>query len=70
VSKLGEDRYIKGPTAVGVRYDVLLEGFLGSQAWMAARLGAEGSKSTNVVKGAAARANGCRGERRHEAVAS
>ena len=48
----------------------LLEGFLGSPAWMAARPGAEGGKSTSEAKGAAARANGCRGGRPRKAIAS
>ena len=45
----------------------LLEGFLGSRAWMAAHLGARGGKSTSAAKGAAARANGRRGGRPRKA---
>ena len=41
----------------------LLEGFLGSRAWMAARLGAKGGKAKTPAKVAAARANGARGGR-------
>jgi hypothetical protein len=48
----------------------LLEGFLGSKAWIAARLGAAGGRSTSDAKGAAARANGRRGERSRKAAVS
>lgn len=41
----------------------LLEGFLGSRAWMAARLGARGGKATSSAKVSAARANGRLGGR-------
>jgi len=41
----------------------LLEGFLGSQKWMAARLGAAGGKSKSAAKRSAARANGALGGR-------
>ena len=41
----------------------LLEGFLGSRAWMAKRLGAHGGKSTSAAKTAAARRNGRSGGR-------
>jgi len=41
----------------------LLEGFLGSRKWMAARLGAQGGKSRTRAKAAAARANGALGGR-------
>ncbi len=41
----------------------LLEGFLGSRAWMAARLGSQGGKSTSMAKTSAARANGRLGGR-------
>lgn len=41
----------------------ILEGFLGSRKWMAARLGAQGGKSRTTRKAAAARANGTRGGR-------
>ena len=41
----------------------LLEGLLGSRAWMAARLGAQGGKATSPAKAAAARKNGTRGGR-------
>lgn len=47
----------------------LIEGLLGSRAWMAARLGAKGGKSTSEAKGAAARANGRRGGRPRKAAA-
>jgi hypothetical protein len=41
----------------------LLEGFLGSKKWMAARLGAVGGSKTSEKKAMAARANGLRGGR-------
>ena len=41
----------------------LLEGVLGSRAWMAAQLGAQGGKVRSKAKAAAARANGKRGGR-------
>jgi hypothetical protein len=41
----------------------LLEGFLGSRAWMAARLGARGGQATSSAKISAARANGRLGGR-------
>jgi hypothetical protein len=41
----------------------LLEGFLGSKRWMAARLGASGGKSTSAAKASAARKNGQAGGR-------
>jgi len=41
----------------------LLEGFLGSRKWMAARLGEAGGKSRSGAKKAAARANGLKGGR-------
>ncbi len=41
----------------------LLEGFLGSRKWMAARLGAQGGSKTSKAKVAAARANGALGGR-------
>jgi hypothetical protein len=41
----------------------LIEGVLGSRAWMAAQLGAQGGKATSEAKAAAARANGKRGGR-------
>jgi hypothetical protein len=41
----------------------LLEGFLGSKRWMAARLGAAGGKSRSMDKKAAARVNGKLGGR-------
>jgi hypothetical protein len=46
----------------------LLEGFLGSRKWMAARLGAEGGKSKTVAKASAARANGALGGRPRKAA--
>lgn len=48
----------------------LLEGFLGSRKWMAARLGAEGGRATSVAKVTAARANGQLGGRPRKAAAS
>ena len=49
----------------------LLEGFLGSRKWMAARLGAQGGKSTSAAKAMAARRNGRRGGRpRKDAAAA
>ncbi len=48
----------------------LLEGFLGSKAWMAARMGQAGGRTTTQAKQAAARANGRLGGRpRKKAVA-
>src|ERR1700690_1127640 len=41
----------------------LLQGFLGSRAWMAARLGAVGGKSRSAAKSSAARRNGKLGGR-------
>ncbi|MDE3196979.1 MAG: DUF2442 domain-containing protein [Acidobacteriota bacterium] len=41
----------------------LLEGFLGSKSWMAARLGQAGGQSTSRAKKAASRANGQLGGR-------
>lgn len=46
----------------------LLEGVLGSKAWMAARLGATGGRARGGVKAEAARANGRRGGRPRKAV--
>lgn len=47
----------------------LLEGFLGSRKWMAARLGAAGGLSRSKSKAAAARANGSLGGRPRKVVA-
>ncbi|MGD0599213.1 MAG: DUF2442 domain-containing protein [Terriglobales bacterium] len=41
----------------------LLEGFLGSRKWMAARMGEAGGKSRSRAKKAAARVNGLKGGR-------
>jgi len=41
----------------------LLEGFLGSEKWMAARLGAAGGKSRSAAKASASRTNGRLGGR-------
>ncbi|HEY4365149.1 MAG TPA: DUF2442 domain-containing protein [Bryobacteraceae bacterium] len=46
----------------------LLEGFLGSKAWMAARLGQTGGRSRSKGKQAAARANGKLGGRPRKTV--
>jgi hypothetical protein len=51
--KLDADLYVPG----------LLEGFLGSRKWMAARLGQAGGQSRSLAKKAAARANGKLGGR-------
>ena len=51
--KLDADIYVPG----------LIEGALGSQSWMAARLGAQGGRSRSKPKRAAARANGALGGR-------
>jgi Protein of unknown function (DUF2442) len=48
----------------------LLEGFLGSRKWMAARLGAAGGSSRSKPKAAAARANGSLGGRPRKLTAS
>jgi Protein of unknown function (DUF2442) len=47
----------------------LLEGFLGSHKWMAARLGAQGGKASTTAKASAARANGALGGRPRKSVA-
>lgn len=57
--ELDADVYIPG----------LLEGFLGSSKWMAARLGTEGGKSRSRAKKAASRANGKLGGRPRKKVA-
>jgi Protein of unknown function (DUF2442) len=46
----------------------LLEGFLGSRRWMAARLGRVGGKSRSASKKAASKANGRMGGRPNKAV--
>jgi hypothetical protein len=46
----------------------LLEGFLGSKRWAAARLGAQGGRARSRVKAAAARANGKLGGRPRKAA--
>jgi hypothetical protein len=55
------------PSGFGIRFPkldadlylpALLEGFLGSKRWMAARLGQAGGKAKSPAKHAAARANG------------
>ena len=48
----------------------LLEGFLGSRQWMAARMGAAGGSATSVAKRRASRANGKLGGRPKKRVAS
>jgi hypothetical protein len=48
----------------------LLEGFLGSKRWMAARLGQEGGKVRSAAKRAASRANGKLGGRPRRKVAA
>ena len=55
---LDADLYIPG----------LLEGFLGSKSWMAARLGQIGGQATSRAKKAAARANGKLGGRPRKAL--
>lgn len=47
----------------------LLEGFLGSRQWMAARLGAAGGQSTSAAKAAAARVNRRLGGQRRKSAA-
>jgi len=56
--KLDADIYVPG----------LLEGFLGSKKWMAARLGQAGGQSRSRAKKAASRANGRLGGRPRKAV--
>jgi hypothetical protein len=46
----------------------LLEGFLGSKAWMASRLGRMGGRSQSKGKQAASRANGKLGGRPRKTV--
>jgi Protein of unknown function (DUF2442) len=48
----------------------LLEGFLGSRKWMAARLGQVGGQSRSRAKKAASRANGKLGGRPKKAIAT
>ena len=48
----------------------LLEGFLGSNAWMAVRMGQVGGRATTQAKQAAARANGRLGGRPRKKVTS
>jgi hypothetical protein len=48
---------------VDIYLPALLEGFLGSRAWMAARLGGVGGKSRSAAKLSAARRNGKLGGR-------
>ena len=48
---------------VDIYLPALLQGFLGSRAWMAARLGAVGGKSRSAAKLSAARRNGKLGGR-------
>lgn len=57
--KLDADVYLPG----------LLEGFLGSRQWMAARLGASGGRSRSAAKKKAAKKNGKLGGRPKKAVA-
>ena len=47
----------------------LLEGVMGSRKWMAAKLGAQGGKSTSLTKRRASRANGRLGGRPRKAAA-
>lgn len=56
--KLDADLYLPG----------LLEGFLGSKRWMAARLGQKGGRSRSLAKKAASRANGRLGGRPKKAA--
>ena len=58
--KLDADVYVPG----------LLEGFLGSRKWMAARLGQAGGQSRSKAKKAASRANGKLGGRPKKTVRS
>lgn len=60
------------PSGFGIRFPrldadlylpALLEGFLGSRKWMAARLGAKGGAARTGAKAAAAKRNGRRGGR-------
>jgi hypothetical protein len=64
------------PSGFGIRFPkldadlylpALLEGFLGSRAWMAARLGQRGGQSKSRVKRAAAKRNGKLGGRPRQA---
>jgi hypothetical protein len=56
--KLDADLYVPG----------LLEGFLGSQKWMASRLGQAGGRSRSRAKRAASKANGRLGGRPRKAA--
>lgn len=60
------------PTGLGLHFPkldadlyvpALLDGIMGSQAWVAKQMGAKGGASTSVAKSAAARANGKKGGR-------
>jgi hypothetical protein len=66
------------PTGYGIHFPkldadlyvpALLEGFLGSRKWMAARLGAQGGKARTKAKASAARANGALGGRPRKSAA-
>ena len=67
------------PTGLGLHFPkldadlylpALLEGFLGSRRWMAARLGKTGGQARSAAKAEAVRANGKLGGRPRKVVAS
>lgn len=67
------------PTGLGLHFPkldadlyvpALLNGVMGSQAWIAKQLGAKGGASTSAAKSAAARANGKKGGRPRIPMAS
>lgn len=67
------------PSGLGIHFPLLdadlylpalLEGFLGSRRWMAARMGKAGGSSTSSAKAEAARRNGSKGGRPRKAAAA
>lgn len=72
-AKPAQLRHIEiSPSGLGIHFPqldadiylpALMEGFLGSRRWMAARLGRSGGQSRSAAKAAAARANGKLGGR-------
>jgi hypothetical protein len=72
------ERIEVSPSGLGIHFPkldadlyvpALLEGFLGSRAWMAARLGEKGGRSRSAAKRKAAKANGKLGGRPRKRVA-
>lgn len=72
------ERVEVSPSGLGIHFPkldadlyvpALLEGFLGSRAWMAARMGAAGGRSRSAAKRKAAKKNGKLGGRPRKRVA-